>query len=103
MPVGLTFDKAALWDPYSREQTHKVVICLMNMNSALQFLVSPYIGTLSDRYGRRPVLLATMVGNILSAVMYGVPQDNRMALMPLADGCNLPLGPRTSSHEPLED
>ncbi|KIY49314.1 MFS, DHA1 sub-family [Fistulina hepatica ATCC 64428] len=38
--------------------------------STLQFLVSPIIGSLSDKYGRRRVLLVTMVGNILSALVW---------------------------------
>jgi len=38
--------------------------------SALQFVTSPYIGSLSDRYGRKNVLLWTMVGNLLSAVVW---------------------------------
>lgn len=38
--------------------------------STLQFIVSPWIGSLSDVYGRRNVLLITMVGNILSAVVW---------------------------------
>ncbi|KAF8897637.1 major facilitator superfamily domain-containing protein [Infundibulicybe gibba] len=38
--------------------------------STLQFFVSPKIGALSDRYGRKRVLLITMIGNILSAVVW---------------------------------
>ncbi|KAG2116078.1 major facilitator superfamily domain-containing protein [Suillus discolor] len=38
--------------------------------STLQFLVSPHIGSLSDTYGRRNVLLVTMIGNILSALIW---------------------------------
>ncbi|KAJ1971792.1 hypothetical protein H4R35_005049 [Dimargaris xerosporica] len=38
--------------------------------SFLQFLVSPIIGRLSDRYGRRPVLLGCMVGNIAAALVW---------------------------------
>ncbi|KAH8118314.1 MFS, DHA1 sub-family [Phellopilus nigrolimitatus] len=38
--------------------------------STLQFLVSPHIGSLSDKYGRKRVLLLTMVGNILSALVW---------------------------------
>ncbi|EIN10419.1 MFS DHA1 sub-family [Punctularia strigosozonata HHB-11173 SS5] len=38
--------------------------------STLQFLVSPRIGSLSDKYGRKKILLITMIGNILSAVVW---------------------------------
>jgi MFS family permease len=37
--------------------------------SGLQFIVSPRIGSLSDKYGRKNVLLVTMIGNILSAAV----------------------------------
>jgi hypothetical protein len=36
----------------------------------LQFIVSPRIGSLSDKYGRKKILLLTMIGNILSALVY---------------------------------
>ncbi|KLO18093.1 MFS, DHA1 sub-family [Schizopora paradoxa] len=38
--------------------------------STLQWLVSPKIGALSDKYGRKRILLLTMVGNILSAIVW---------------------------------
>lgn len=38
--------------------------------STLQFIVSPWIGSLSDKYGRKRILLFTMIGNILSAVIW---------------------------------
>ncbi|KAL0568856.1 hypothetical protein V5O48_013122 [Marasmius crinis-equi] len=38
--------------------------------SMLQFVVSPRIGSLSDKYGRKRILLLTMIGNILSAVVW---------------------------------
>jgi len=38
--------------------------------STLQFFVSPKIGSLSDRYGRKRILLITMIGNILSAIVW---------------------------------
>lgn len=41
-----------------------------NGYSTLQFLVSPSIGALSDKYGRKRILLFTMIGNILSALVY---------------------------------
>lgn len=36
----------------------------------LQFIVSPKIGSLSDKYGRKRILLITMIGNILSALVW---------------------------------
>jgi MFS family permease len=38
--------------------------------SALQWFISPRIGSLSDKYGRKRVLLITMIGNILSALVW---------------------------------
>lgn len=38
--------------------------------SSLQFFISPYIGSLSDTYGRKQVLLISMLGNIASAIVY---------------------------------
>jgi MFS family permease len=38
--------------------------------STLQFFVSPKIGALSDKYGRKRILLITMIGNILSAAVW---------------------------------
>lgn len=37
---------------------------------AAQFLASPWLGRLSDRFGRRPVLLVSQVGTILSFIMF---------------------------------
>jgi len=39
--------------------------------SAAQFLASPILGVLSDRYGRRPVLLASIVGTGIGYLMFG--------------------------------
>ncbi|KAI8575414.1 hypothetical protein K450DRAFT_261905 [Umbelopsis ramanniana AG] len=38
--------------------------------SFLQFLVSPYIGKISDSIGRRKTLLLTMIGNLISTVLW---------------------------------
>jgi predicted MFS family arabinose efflux permease len=43
---------------------------LGSLFSLMQFISSPYIGRLSDNYGRKPVLLLTMAGNILSALLW---------------------------------
>jgi len=38
--------------------------------SMLQFIVSPRIGSLSDKYGRKKILLIPMIGNLLSALVW---------------------------------
>ena len=38
----------------------------------MQFLIAPLLGALSDRYGRRPVLLAALVGFSLDYVLLAV-------------------------------
>ncbi|GAA5863672.1 hypothetical protein JCM8547_003688 [Rhodosporidiobolus lusitaniae] len=43
---------------------------LASLFSFCQFFISPFLGRLSDRYGRRRVLLATMVGNLISAALW---------------------------------
>lgn len=39
---------------------------LLATHSAVQFIVGPAVGALSDRIGRRPVLLVTVLGNTLA-------------------------------------
>lgn len=39
--------------------------------SAAQFLASPILGVLSDRYGRRPVMLVSIVGTGIGYLMFG--------------------------------
>ncbi len=40
--------------------------------SVMQFLFSPILGSLSDRFGRRPVLLTTIVINALGYVLFAL-------------------------------
>ena len=48
--------------------------------SFLQAIVAPFIGRLSDKYGRRRTLLASMVGNILSVALWVAATDFRTFL-----------------------
>ena len=43
---------------------------LASLFSLCQFVVSPRLGALSDTYGRRKILLISMMGNLLSAVLW---------------------------------
>ncbi|KAK1768860.1 putative major facilitator superfamily transporter protein [Phialemonium atrogriseum] len=53
---------------------------LGSLFSLLQAAASPFIGHLSDRYGRRTALLASMAGNILSVLLWVMAVDFRTFL-----------------------
>ncbi|KAK4234032.1 hypothetical protein C8A03DRAFT_47543 [Achaetomium macrosporum] len=53
---------------------------LGSLFSLLQAVASPIIGLLSDKYGRRTALLASMAGNIISVLLWVVAVDFRMFL-----------------------
>jgi len=44
---------------------------LMASFSLMQFVFAPVLGRLSDRYGRRPVLLVSLVGSAVGYVLFG--------------------------------
>ncbi|TFK43435.1 MFS, DHA1 sub-family [Crucibulum laeve] len=65
--------RGILYKPGVQSQRWDVVLLgglMGSVFSTLQFFVSPKIGALSDKYGRRRILLFTMIGNILSAVVW---------------------------------
>lgn len=39
---------------------------------AAQFVAAPWLGRLSDRYGRRPILIISQIGTVLSFVMFSL-------------------------------
>jgi len=45
---------------------------LFTMFSVAQFLTIPILGALSDRYGRRPVLLIGIAGEVVGYIVFGV-------------------------------
>jgi MFS family permease len=50
----------------------EAVTLIIALYSLLQFLTSPLIGRLSDRYGRRPIMAWTMFGTILGHLLLGI-------------------------------
>lgn len=61
--------------PYVVEQLGQnelVFGALLTAYSFFQFIGAPFLGALSDRFGRRPVLLVTQGGTFLSWIMFAV-------------------------------
>ena len=54
---------------------------LMPSYSAAQFLFSPFWGTISDRIGRRPVLMIGLIGNTVFFAMFGLANTLLIALL----------------------
>lgn len=48
---------------------------LMAVYSLMQFVMAPVWGQLSDRVGRRPILLVSIAGSILAYVLFAIAQD----------------------------
>ena len=59
-----------------------VIALLFTSFSALQFVSAPLWGRLSDRIGRRPVILIGLAGSFASYVLFGVAAfDEMLALL----------------------
>lgn len=50
----------------------EAVTLIIALYSLLQFLTTPLIGRLSDRYGRKPLMIWTLVGTIVGHVFLGI-------------------------------
>jgi DHA1 family tetracycline resistance protein-like MFS transporter len=60
--------------PFYAESMHAsetVVALLATAFSAAQFVMSPVLGRISDRYGRRPVMLVSIAGSVVSSLVLG--------------------------------
>ncbi len=53
----------------------QVITLLISSFFAAQFVAGPYIGRLSDRYGRLPVLIISQIGTIIGFAMLGAAQS----------------------------
>ena len=59
-------------DQYSREQMGWIIGLLMSSFSIMQFVFAPLWGRLSDRIGRRPVLLIGLAGSVVFYALFGL-------------------------------
>jgi len=79
---GLNRYKSAFERPI--EARYDIVLlggAMGSLFSLLQAIASPLIGALSDRYGRRTALLASMTGNILSVLLWVAAVDFRTFIL----------------------
>ncbi len=65
------------------------ITLLASVYFGAQFLAAPWLGKLSDRFGRRPLLLLSQVGTVLSFVLFIFAQQ--MGLLIDGMGLSLPL------------
>lgn len=77
-----------------------LVVGLLTSSYALaQFIGAPLLGRLSDRYGRRPVLMISIAGTALGFLLLGFadPLGRWLAALPLADASASELNALTSA------
>jgi len=63
-----------LVQPYVRNPNDLafVVGLLVSSYALCQFLAAPVLGALSDRYGRRPILLVCLLGTVIGYLLFGI-------------------------------
>jgi Arabinose efflux permease len=76
--VGIGFTIALpvipyLVQPYTTSQNQAIVVSLLTSVYAIcVFIAAPGLGALSDRYGRRPVLLISLLGSVIGYTIFGI-------------------------------
>lgn len=60
--------------------TAEIVGFILGSFSLTQMIATPILGRLSDRFGRRPVILLSLAGNALSMVIFAVAAERSLLL-----------------------
>lgn len=60
--------------PYAHNDANQAIIVtvLTSVYAACVFLAAPGLGALSDRYGRRPILLICLIGSSVGYIVFGI-------------------------------
>ena len=69
--VGITLPVLPLYAQGEFHATPFQITLMTSVYFAAQFLASPQLGRLSDRYGRRPILIISQAGTFLSLLLSG--------------------------------
>lgn len=83
MGFGIIIPLLPFYVPHYRENPLKVTL-LFSVYSICQFIGAPVLGMLSDRFGRRPVLVLSQVGSAVGYVLLGIAtmwKDSNPAMM----------------------
>jgi len=69
--IGLIFPilPALLQDITHNHQTALYIGLLGSLYATMQFIFSPILGALSDKFGRRPILLLSLAGSAINYVL----------------------------------
>lgn len=75
--IGLIFPilPTLLQDITHNHQTALYIGLLGSLYAAMQFIFSPILGTLSDKFGRRPILLLSLAGSAINYVLLTFSQS----------------------------
>ncbi len=69
--VGITLPVLPLYAQGEFHATPSQITLMTSVYFAAQFLASPQLGRLSDRYGRRPILIISQAGTFLALLLSG--------------------------------